>query len=563
MGAMSFPRCFASILVVVAVATAGCSGDDGRSDPGDGGPGPDGGITMPDAGDTDAGPASCMDGTRNQDETSIDCGGAACPPCPVGQRCNEDSDCVEGVCGGVICAAPSCEDGIQNGDELGVDCGAGGDCIGCPGGTECTEADHCLSRICEDDGTCADTSCMDMLHNAGESDVDCGGPLCPGCDGGGMCDTDEDCRSLICQPDGTCTEPTCTDMVQNQGESDVDCGGMHCDPCEPGRTCGGGSDCESLVCDSGSCVEATCEDGVQNADETDVDCGGGTCDGCGDGLMCMEAGDCASGVCDMGACAAPTCSDGVRNGGETDVDCGGSTSCDRCPDFRLCTDASDCTSDTCTMGICGDTGCMPFPGGGTDTFGYFACSVTVPVSSLPCPDVRSSSTATATSLGDDGTMTVPIGFSFDFYGTSYTMATISANGVLAMGSASYVTFSNSCLPYTGTPSDFIAAHWDDLYPGRSGSGVWYETLGSAPSRTFVVHWDTEHISSSTSRGDIRLVLHEGSGDIDVCYVDTDFGSASYDGGASATIGIQGPDHLELSCNTASLSDGMWVQYHHP
>ncbi len=61
------------------------------------------------------GPApTCTDGVQNGDETGVDCGGSACPPCAT------------------------CTDGIQNGDETGVDCG-GSVCPPCGGGGGCTD----------------------------------------------------------------------------------------------------------------------------------------------------------------------------------------------------------------------------------------------------------------------------------------------------------------------------------------------------------------------------------------------------------------------------------------
>ena len=48
-------------------------------------------------------------------------------------------------------------------------------------------------------------------------------------------------------------------------------------------------------------------------------------------------------------------------------------------------------------------------------------------------------------------------------------------------------------------------------------------------------------------------------------MDTNFGNATYDAGASATAGIQNAsgDFLEYSCNTASLTSGLELQYVHP
>jgi hypothetical protein len=92
----------------------------------------------------------------------------------------------------------------------------------------------------------------------------------------------------------------------------------------------------------------------------------------------------------------------------------------------------------------------------------------------------------------------------------------------------------------------------------------YQTLGSAPNRQLVVQWDTQRYFSTPMRAVFRAVLYEGSNDIHVCYANTTFGSATYDGGLNATAGIQnGTDSLQFSCNTASLTNGLLLQYLHP
>jgi hypothetical protein len=253
----------------------------------------------------------------------------------------------------------------------------------------------------------------------------------------------------------------------------------------------------------------------------------------------------------------------VLNGGESDVDCGGATTCPRCPDYRRCTDGTDCTAGSCTMGFCGDTGCMPFPGTSTDTFGYFGCTIPLTPTTLPCPDI--SATGTSLSLSDDSSSTVPIGFSFDYYGTARTNVTVWSNGVLAFDTT-YISFSNGSFPRTSSPTEIIAPFWDDLYP-PSGGTVKYQTVGTAPNRQFVVRWNIPHIGVSTGTYlDVTAVFEEGSSDIQVCYANTIVGSASYDLGASATIGINGPSgtsYLQYSYNTASLMNGLYMQYIHP
>ena len=285
------------------------------------------------------------------------------------------------------------------------------------------------------------------------------------------------------------------------------------------------------------------------------------CIGCPVGGTCLLGRDCLSGVCTAGSCAAPTCTDGVANGGETDVDCGGATSCPRCPDFDICTAPSDCVTSMCTMGRCGSTGCIPFPGGSTDTFGYFGCTIPMTPSTLPCPDI--SSTGTDLMQSDDDNDVVPIGFSFDFYGTAYTSVSVNSNGSLVFG-GTYLTYSNACLPRTSTPTNFAAPFWDDLYPPGGGS-VRYQTLGSAPNRQFVARWNVPHYpTSGGTLYDFTVVLNETTNDIEYCYDNVVVGGAGIDSGGSATVGInRGTDSLQFSCNTASLMNGLFVQFIHP
>lgn len=44
-------------------------------------------------------PAPCLDGTKNGDETDIDCGGSCSAKCADGQGCNVAADCQSGNCG--------------------------------------------------------------------------------------------------------------------------------------------------------------------------------------------------------------------------------------------------------------------------------------------------------------------------------------------------------------------------------------------------------------------------------------------------------------------------------
>lgn len=529
------------------MAVAGCAPETAR---------PDAGATM----GTDSGmmmtTSDCADGVRNGDETDVDCGGSCGAGCAVGAGCAEGADCDAGVCGiRLRCLSPSCMDRVRNGTETDADCG-GPDCPACMNTRMCAMDSDCDSMRCVAN-ICESPACADGLQNGEETDIDCGGSMCSGCPGGGMCFLASDCDSLFCDM-GTCTMPRCDDMLRNGLETGVDCGGVMCSACGDGLGCAVPSDCTSGVCGADMlCAAPACDDMVHNGDEVDVDCGG-SCPLCPPGATCTSGADCDSAVCDMGECTTAACDDGIQNGGEADVDCGGMTTCPRCPDYDACTDPSDCVSAMCTMGLCG-TGCMPFSGSSMDTFGYFGCSI-MP-STLPCPDISGS--GTNASLTDDSNRNVSIGFSFDFYGMSYTTLDIQSNGGVSF-TPGYMTLSNACLPTSSGRPPQILTMWDDLNPSGGGQ-VLYQTMGTAPNRQFVVRWDTARFGAGSNRAVFTLVLDETSNDIQVCYIDTSFANATYDRGASATIGIDrgATDALQFSCNTASLSDGLFIRYIHP
>ena len=66
----------------------------------------------------------CVNGVKDQDETDVDCGGAACPKCVEFKACNVNTDCATGWCRDQMkCLTPTCDDVIKNQDETNIDCG--------------------------------------------------------------------------------------------------------------------------------------------------------------------------------------------------------------------------------------------------------------------------------------------------------------------------------------------------------------------------------------------------------------------------------------------------------
>ena len=142
-------------------------------------------------------------------------------------------------------------------------------------------------------------------------------------------------------------------------------------------------------------------------------------------------------------------------------------------------------------------------------------------------------TGTRVLLSDDQVSTaIPIGFNFDFYATIYTQAYISSNGFIGF----LPTMSNGCcsgrpLPGLDGMDGIIAGIWDDLYPPNGF--VYYQTLGSAPFRRFVVEYNgVPRCCGTIERATFQIVLLEGSSSIYMHYV-TDGNSTR-----TSTIGVE-------------------------
>jgi len=162
---------------------------------------------------------------------------------------------------------------------------------------------------------------------------------------------------------------------------------------------------------------------------------------------------------------------------------------------------------------------------GPDAFGYSSTEIANSLRNI-------STTGTFIGLGDDQVSgAVPLGFNFDFYGTTYSQAYVSSNGFLTFNSGS----NNGCcsgpfLPNSSSnPSNLIAGFWNDLNVPQGN--IRYQTLGTAGSQQFVVgFYDVQHYYFGPPVT-FEMILLEGSNDIELQY-----GNAPNDG-SSVTIGI--------------------------
>jgi len=119
-----------------------------------------------------------------------------------------------------------------------------------------------------------------------------------------------------------------------------------------------------------------------------------------------------------------------------------------------------------------------------------------------------------------------IGFTFCFYGNSYTNFWIGANGWVGFsgapgtGGSGYDPWVTTTVPNsgTGTPKNCIMGPWRDWHPGAGpspGQYVKYTTTGTAPNRKCVVTYHSIPLFNCTGTySTFQIVLHETTNIID-------------------------------------------------
>jgi subtilisin family serine protease len=159
---------------------------------------------------------------------------------------------------------------------------------------------------------------------------------------------------------------------------------------------------------------------------------------------------------------------------------------------------------------------------------------------------------------DDGFTALNISFPFTYYGQTYTVAYVSSNGFLELGSSAGAdAFGNTAIPNSATPNGVLAALWDDLNPASSGD-VYAGVGGSPPNRVLYVEWfNVPHFNIGPSgTATFEVSLHESTGEIRYHWLDTDFGDTRWNLGSSATGGVERADGTmgrQISYNQAQLT----------
>ncbi|MBI1760867.1 MAG: putative Ig domain-containing protein [Acidobacteria bacterium] len=191
--------------------------------------------------------------------------------------------------------------------------------------------------------------------------------------------------------------------------------------------------------------------------------------------------------------------------------------------------------------------------GVSDNAGYSAAAV-----SFAFEDISGTGTVIAPLTGvDDVSTSIPIGFTFPFYGTNNTNVSVSSNGLLVFGGTDS-TFTNSDL--TTAPSlAGIAPFWDDQHTagGVAGSNVFSQVSGAGPNQHLTIQWNKVRFFSGGAAGD--TITYEAQlfadGRIQLNYQDLVSGTAAGNNGASATVGIKAAGNQGLMRLLLAFNNG--------
>jgi hypothetical protein len=397
---------------------------------------------------------------------------------------------------------------------------------------------------------CHSFGCGNGILDPGEScdGADLGGITCQGMGfDSGTPGCSNDCSTIDFGQCGTCGnvivdgDEVCDSIVflgQTCESQGFDSGQLGC-----------AADC--LTYDFSGCI--TCGndiiDGVEPCDGPDL--AGATCVsegyvggtlGCADDCSAFDISGCNT--CGNDLVDAGEGCDGLNLGGQTCASLGlqgGDLSC-----------TASCQYDFSACDIAG----IPF---GNDGF-YSGFALTPGV--LPCDDI--SATGIGTGLFDDDQISVPLGFTLDFYDTPFTSISISSNGHVYFEAPDFTPLGGVCPPQaTGSLADeyMLGVFWDDLNPGAAGD-VYYQTLGPAGSQRFVVQWDVPFYAGDNSDLLRFQVMFHQAGNIDVCYVDTLSAANFGNNGADAGAGIMrdAVTGFSYSCAQPQLTNGLLLMY---
>jgi hypothetical protein len=162
---------------------------------------------------------------------------------------------------------------------------------------------------------------------------------------------------------------------------------------------------------------------------------------------------------------------------------------------------------------------------------------------------------TVSAINSDDTISgaVPIGFSFNYAGNTYTNVYASSNGFLSFNASSANSAFNSIGAPAATSIPLIAPLWDDL-DGFSTGAASYLTTGTAGNRVFTFEWLNWEWNYTTSAATIsfQVKLYEADGKIEFVYR-PDAAAVSSPTASAGLVGTTAGNYLSLSDLSATAT----------
>jgi len=157
------------------------------------------------------------------------------------------------------------------------------------------------------------------------------------------------------------------------------------------------------------------------------------------------------------------------------------------------------TTLTADLSQCGPGGSNP-----NQTTNYSVTSI---------PYVNQTNTGNQLFMTDDSQQgPFNIGFTFCFFGQTYSQFYVGSNGWISFSPGQPTTFTTQTIP-TGNllvPKNCIMGPWQDWHPGIGGQ-IRYQTTGVAPCRKLTVSWTNMPMFSCTNNlGTFHIVIYEST-----------------------------------------------------
>ena len=210
---------------------------------------------------------------------------------------------------------------------------------------------------------------------------------------------------------------------------------------------------------------------------------------------------------------------------------------------------------------------------GPDAGGYTATDEIV----YSFVDISGASGAASVLSGtDDGAAALALPFAFQFYGTPYSFACVSTNGALyfmpSAGACSgfETDFANTDIAAAAVPLDkpAVLPFWTDLTFQVPGAGaIYYQTVGAAPNRRFVVQWENAFPQGAANPVTFQAILTETTNKAVFQYKTVALGGAEpAHNGAASTVGIRNTgapgnnQGIEWSFNAPVLANNYAISF---